>query len=111
MPLKRTFCLTLSFFFLLWGLVAFTNESSKQIEKIDNQIQELQEMKRGFESRALRHDNQAERLKFEDQAVLETRRHLELADENRAKAAAVQEEIDRLEAKKQQLLRTTKKTR
>ena len=61
-------------------------------------------MKRGYESRALRHENQAERLQFEDQAYLETRRHNQLADENRAKAAAVQKEIDRLEAEKKRLL-------
>jgi hypothetical protein len=60
-------------------------------------------MKRGFEARALRHENQAERLQFDDQAYLETRRHNQLAEENRAKAAAVQKEIDRLQSEKKKI--------
>jgi len=77
-----------------------------QVEEIDRQISELEAMKRGFEARALRHDDQAQRLQFEDRAVLETRRHSELADENRAKAERVQQEIDRLRAERLKLLQS-----
>ena len=75
-----------------------------QVSEIDRQLQELQDMKRGFEARARRHDDQAQRLQFEDRAVLETRRHIELADENRQKAARVQLEIDRLQLERKKLL-------
>lgn len=75
-----------------------------QVAEIDRQITELQAMKRGFEARAMRHEDQAQRLQFEDRAMLETRRHNELADENRAKADKVQEEIDRLQAERRKLL-------
>lgn len=104
--MRRAFFLTLGLFFLIWGFSAYTKESSKnaQIELIERQIQELKEIKRGYESRARRHIDQAERLQFENQAMLETRRHLELADENKAKAKRAQEEIDRLEAAKQKLI-------
>ena len=105
--MKRTFFLIFSFFLLVSTFVAFTAENPKiaaQIQQIDSQLEELREMKRGFEARALRHENQAEYLQFEQEAFLETRRHLQLADENRAKAAKVQQEIDRLQAKKDQLL-------
>ena len=78
-----------------------------QVDEIDRQIQELESMKQGFEARALRHDDQAQRLQFEDRAVLETRRHNELAEENRLKAQRVQQEIDRLKEEKQKLLRST----
>src|SRR3989344_2752800 len=98
--MKRIFFLTFAMFLILWGFFAYTEENIPRIEQIDQAIQELEEMKRGYESRALRHENQAERLQFDDQTYLETRRHLELADENRAKAAAVQKEIDRLQAEK-----------
>ncbi|MBI5272632.1 MAG: hypothetical protein HY861_01445 [Chlamydiia bacterium] len=77
---------------------------SMQVAEIDQQIEELEEMKRGFEARALRHEDQAQRLQFEDRALLETRRHNELAAENRAKAQRVQEEIDRLQTEKKKLL-------
>jgi hypothetical protein len=77
-----------------------------QVQEIDRQILELQAMKRGFDARALRHEDYAQRLQFEDRAVLETRRHLELADENRAKAARVQQEIDRLQMERRKLMKS-----
>ncbi len=85
------------FFCSLFGSV------TEEIQKIDGELQELAEMKRGYEARALRHENQAEYLQFDQQQVLETRRHLQIAQENRDKAALIQERIDRLNAKKQQL--------
>lgn len=103
MRMRRLFLLTLSFFVMLWVFAGHSADSSAEIQKIDAQIQQLQDMKRGYEGRALRHENQAEYLQFDQQAVLETRRHLQLADENRNKAALVQEQIDRLKAKKEQL--------
>ena len=95
--------MTFSFFLILWGFAAYSASSSAEIEKIDLQIAQLEEMKRGYEARALRHENMAEYLQFDQQAVLETRRHLQIAEENRNKAALVQEQIDRLKAKREQL--------
>lgn len=92
-------------FLILWGFFAHAGtQTDPRVQQIDQQISELQEMKRGYESRALRHENQAERLQFDDQTYLETRRHNELAAENRAKAAAVQKEIDRLQEERKKLL-------
>ncbi len=82
---------------------AFSQGKSAEIQKIDSEIEELQRMKRGYDARALRHENQAEYLQFDQQAVLETRRHLQLADENRNKAALIQERIDQLNARKLKL--------
>lgn len=103
MRLRRFFLLTFSFFILLWGFTGHTASSSPEIQKIDGEIQQLKEMKLGYEARALKHENMAEYLQFDQQAVLETRRHIQLADENRNKAALIQQEIDRLTAKKRQL--------
>lgn len=88
-------------------LVAVSDAIQLQIDKIDAEIEELERMKRGYESRARRQEDQAARLQFEDQAYLETKRHLELAEENRMKAAKIQEEIDRLQAEKLKLLNQT----
>ena len=107
MGLKGIFFLTLSLFLALWGVFAHTSEKGRdnpQVQQIETQIQQLEDMKRGFESRALRHENQAERLQFDDKTYLETRRHNQLAEENRAKAAAVQKEIDRLQAEREKIL-------
>jgi type I restriction-modification system DNA methylase subunit len=75
----------------------------EDIQKIDAQLDELRDMKRGYDARALRAEDQADRLQFEDHYVLETRRYYQIAEENRAKARRVQEEIDRLEAQKAKL--------
>jgi hypothetical protein len=101
--LRRLFSGPLCFFLILWGLYGQTTDQLPELKKIDEEIQQLIEMKRGYEARALKHENMAEYLQFDQQAVLETRRHLQLADENRNKAALVQQEIDRLNAKKRQL--------
>lgn len=102
----------IKFFLLLLQLtlasIGGTNRD-EEIRTIDEQIQQLEEMKRGFEARALRHDDQAEYLQFEQQAGLETRRHIQIADANRKKAETVQKEIDLLQLKKEKLLRTKKR--
>jgi hypothetical protein len=98
-------------FLILWGVFAYSSESrpsNRTVQQIEKQITELENMKRGYEARALRHENQAERLQFDDQTYLETRRHNELAEENRAKAAAVQKEIDRLQEEKRKLTGSAK---
>ena len=135
MEMKHTFLWTLGLFLLVWafssidqycglGKSMYIDSEDKefvlsnapiaaqdsivdtQVGEIDRQIEELERMKRGYEARALRHDDQAQRLQFEDRAVLETRRHNELAEENRMKAARVQEEINRLQGEKQKLLKS-----
>lgn len=78
-------------------------QKTEKAEQINQQIEQLQDMKRGFEARALRHENMAEWLQFDDKAYLETRRHIQIAEENKQKAAAVQREIDRLQKEKQAL--------
>jgi hypothetical protein len=85
----------------VWGTAAQTPQ--EQIEEIDAQIKELKDMKRGYEARAIRAEDQADRLQFEDHYVLETRRYYRIAEENRMKAQKVQEEIDRLEMRKAKL--------
>ncbi|MBX7067400.1 MAG: hypothetical protein K1X28_09230 [Parachlamydiales bacterium] len=103
MNLRRLFFLTFSFFLILWGFSGYSANNSAEIQKIDSEIQQLEDMKRGYEARALKHDDMATYLQFDTQAVLETRRHIQLAEENRNKAALVQQQIDRLKAKRAQL--------
>jgi len=101
--MKRIFLLTFSFFLILWGLAGHAMSRSEEIQHIDTEIAQLQDVKRGYEARALRHENLAEYLQFDQQAYLETRRHWQLAEENRNKAALVQRKIDLLEARKAKL--------
>ena len=103
MRLKRVFLVTFAFFLVLWGFSAFSVSKSEEIQQLQGQIKELESMKRGYEARALRHENQAEYLQFDQQAVLETRRHLQFSQENRNKAKLVQEEINRLNERRLKL--------
>jgi hypothetical protein len=96
--------LILSLFILFSFCSAFTVQNETKIQLIDQQIQELQDKKLGFEGKAILHEDQADRLQFNDETYLETRRHFQLAEENRAKAQAVQQEIERLQLERSKLL-------
>ena len=119
MRLKQTFFIIFFLFLLVWGVFAYTPlmsqnliherctvESVKmaRVEQIDKQIEELENLKRGYLSKANRLDDQAERLQFQDRSFLESRRFSELADENRQKAERTPDEIDRLKKEKENLL-------
>lgn len=95
------------FFFLLMILWFSKNAHltpNEQIQQIDTQIEELKEKKRGYEARAIWNENQGDRLQFEENYIIETRRYYRLAEENQLKAQKVQEEIERLKAKRELLL-------
>ncbi len=108
MRLKNLFFLTMGFFFFLFAITDLAGAQSKpqaaDVQKINDQIEELKDIKMGYEATALRHEDQAERMQFEQKQYLEMRRHLELAHENRLKAAEIQQQIDELKKKKAKLL-------
>lgn len=88
----------------LCGFFLISPAVQYEVTQIDQKIEELQEIKRGYIAKALRHEDYAQRLQFDDEAHLEARRHNALAQENREKARMVQLEIDRLKEEKKNLL-------
>jgi hypothetical protein len=104
MRLRRPFLLTLSFFLILWGFAGYSTKQTR-IEALDAQIEELEEVKRGFEGKALKQEDQAQYLQFNNKALLEQRQHIEWAEEYRARAADTQARIDKLKAQREKLLR------
>jgi hypothetical protein len=80
------------------------SNTQAELQEVDDQIRELEDMKRGFLAKALRHQDQAERLQFRERYYLEARRHMELAEENRQAAEQIQVEIDRLKLRRRQIL-------
>jgi hypothetical protein len=110
MRVKQTFVTTVVLFFVVWGFFSYASESSKtaRIEQLNRQIEELQNIKRGYAARASRFNDQAERLQFQDRSLLESRRLSELADENTEKAARAQAEIDRLTLERDKLVQERK---
>lgn len=88
-------CFILNIFsFSLISVLHPPNNKEIAMEKTEQKIQELEDIKRGYEAKAIYHEDQADRLQFDDHTYLEMRRHNQLAEEYRAKAAAVQKEID-----------------
>lgn len=73
------------------------------IEDIDKKINELQDMKRGYESKAIRQDNQAQRLQFIEGELQNAKRNWKLAEDNRKIALRIQKEIDELKVQRMQL--------
>lgn len=110
MRIKQTFFVTFFLFLLVWGVFAYTAENPKptRVEQIDRQIQELEDLKRGYLSKANRFSDQAERLQFQDRSLLESRRFSELAQENQEKADRTQIEIDRLRDERAKLTKEKK---
>ena len=80
-----------------------------QIQEIDKQINILEEMKRGYEGKAIRHANQAQRLQFIEGELQVAKRHWKLSDDNRKIAIRIQKEIDVLKVQKMQLLKKEKR--
>lgn len=76
----------------------------EEVAELDKQIEALKKMKRGYESRAIRQINQAQRLQFTQGEQLTAKRYWELAEENKQIAEHIQKDIDQLEAEKKSIL-------
>lgn len=111
----RIFFVTMSFFFILSTFLAvqyrpatlLADEKGKldqQILQIDQKINELELVKRGYEAKAIRHEDLGQTKQFQEHLNLEARRHYQLAEQNRQIAESIQQEIDQLEIQKQELL-------
>lgn len=78
-------------------------EKQSEIILINQKIDELQEMKRGYEAKALNHANTAERLQFIDGELQTAKKHWKLADDNRRIVQQIQKQIDELKIQKIQI--------
>ncbi len=105
----------MSFFFILSTFLAVQHRSSSliadekgkvdlQVQQIDQQIRQLELMKRGYEAKAIRHEDLGSTKQFKQEYTLETRRHYQLAEQNRQIAESIQKDIDQLNAQKEDLL-------
>lgn len=82
---------------------ASSAETQNKITLIDQKIEELQAMKRGYEAKALNHANQADRLQFIQGELQTAKRHWKIADDNRRIALQIQKQIDELKVQKMDL--------
>ncbi len=79
------------------------------IKEIDEKINKLKELKKGYEAKAIRHVNQAQILQFTQGELQTAKRHWKLAEDNRKIAVRIQKEIDELQVKKKKLQKKEKK--
>ena len=111
---KKAFlaCLFLSLGFLIPLQAEEKLSKKQQVEEIDRHIKELEDAKIGLEGKAVKLENQGQRLQFVEGYLQEAKRALNAAAEFRQNAAHVQDEIDILEAKREELVgpRKTPKT-
>jgi len=105
---RKVFFITMGFFFLIFALFSVTksyssvlpNKAESELTDIDNQIAELEDMKKGYEAKAIKHANQAERLQFINGELQTAKKHWKLAEDSRRIATRIQKEIDELKIKK-----------
>lgn len=93
----------LSIFFLLilaQGQVSWQEE----VKQIDQQIENLGDLQDRYRSSATRHTNNAMRWQFQNENYLDARRAWDQVAQDKQKIREIQDQIDDLNARKQQLL-------
>jgi|GEM_PF-5135668 len=113
MKILSTFLVTMTFFLLVYGGATFlanrkSPEWKKKICLLHKQIDELNQLKKGYLLRALTHQNQADRLQFQQDELLTAKRHSILAEENRKIVQRLEEDILELESDKEKILKENK---
>jgi hypothetical protein len=80
------------------------NDCKTKIEDLDMQIKYLEDLKLGLEGRAIRYENQAQRLQFDKDQLLEAKRFWNMADQNRKAAAELEQKIQEKKKERQQVI-------
>lgn len=110
---NRAFWIIMIFFMVIFGVfsvskTAYSYNSPKEhteIDDINRKIAELEDMKKGYEARAIKHANTADRLQFIEGQLQLAKKHWKLSAESKKIAEKIQTQIDELEAQKQQILK------
>jgi len=106
---NRTFLILINFFIFAFStnIIACSSNDNKNDNKIyndkevlDKKILELEDMKKGYEAKAIKHANKAERLQFVEGQLQVAKKHWKLADENKKIADEIQKQIDELQVRK-----------
>lgn len=75
------------------------------IKQIDKQIEELEDLKEKYESSMQRNMNNAMRWQFQKENYLDARRAWEQAAQEKQKIREIQDQIDDLKSRKEQILK------
>lgn len=69
------------------------NDCKTKVEELNKEIKYLEDLKQGLEGRATRYENQAQRLQFDKDQLLEAKRFWNMAEQNRKAAAEIELKI------------------
>lgn len=75
----------------------------QQIADLDSQIEELEKAKIGLEGKAIKLENQGQRLQFQEGYLQDAKRAFRAAAEFRENAKQIQQQIDDLQVKREAL--------
>ena len=81
------------------------NDCKTQLEQLNNEIQYLEELKLGLEGRAVRYENQAQRLQFEKDQQIEAKRLWNMAAQNRQAAEELDKKIKEKKLQKEKFIK------
>ena len=94
-------------FFVYLMFVAFfvfSNPNAK-ITNIDKEIEYLEEVKRGFESKAAQYEDMAQELQFKNNNLQDAKRYWRMADANKEAAKKIDRKIQNIKKGKSKLLK------
>lgn len=104
---NRAFLMVMIFFIFIFAIFSasktpysYNNKIDAEIESINKKIAELEEMKKGYEAKAIKHANNGERLQYIEGQLQIAKKHWKLAEEYKKIVEKIQVEIDELKAKK-----------
>jgi cell division protein FtsL len=103
----KAFLIVMIFFIFIFSVFSisktaysYSNKIDSEIVTIDKKITELEQMKKGYEARATKHANTAQRLQFVEGQLQIAKKHWKLSEEYKEIAKKIQSEIDNLQAQK-----------
>jgi chromosome segregation ATPase len=85
-------------------LLAAVGDSQAELEKIDRQISQLEEMQERLRSDAQKNEHRGMSLQFQKESSHEARKAWQRAAQEKQKIEEIQGHLDRLRARKQQIL-------
>lgn len=98
----KIFLRFLSLFLFCAGII-FSVSNEERAKQIDRQIEELVEIKRGYDGKAVYHANQADRLQFVNGELSNAKKHWVLSDHYNKLSLEVEKKIEELKKERIEL--------
>lgn len=101
--INKAFLIVMGFFVFIFAVFSLSKTAysyNSEIDSINKKITELEEMKKGYAAKVIKHANTAERLQFEEGQLQIAKKHWKLSEEYNKVVEKIQTQIDELKALK-----------